>query len=245
MVIGLLCLCTIAGGVIGWADQLALAQGHYRHGLHSPAHPDAQQLPPEISATPEMLRGEPFSEFNHRLAGAFLVIGGLFFFFQNFLAACWKFGRYVFSVCMFLPGLYLLLLSDPKWPFGPESFWHYFTTNTQFMQHKIYAVILLIIGGTEFLRARQTWQAAWTAFIFPAVAAFAALLLLFHPHAPGHDMNSMQLVQTQHLGFAVVGGLVAVSKALSEIEWRGRGYFLRAWPVLVTLLGILLVVYRE
>lgn len=245
-VVSVVSLCFIVPCAAGWPELSGMANVQSNHHEHSSgASNEQQQLSPEVAATPELLRGEPFSEFNHRLAGIFLVLGGLFFLAQNALAMRWRFGQYIFPVCLLLPGSYLLLMSDPKWPFGPGSFWHYFTTNTQFMQHKIYAVILLVIGGVEFLRARQTLRAGWAAFVFPGLGALGALLLLFHPHAPDHDMNSMQLVQSQHLGFAAVGGLVAVSKALSEIDWRARRYCLYAWPVLISVLGALLILYRE
>lgn len=244
-ILSVLSLCCIVGNAAGWPGPPRLATVQSDHHTHSQAPRSEQQPSPEVAATPELLRGEPFSEFNHRLAGIFLVVGGLFFLAQNSFFMRWRFGKYVFPLCMFLPGIYLLFLSDPKWPFGPEGFWHYFTTNTQFMQHKIYAVILLVIGGVEFLRARQTLRAAWAAFVFPGLGAFGALLLLFHPHAPDHDMNSMQLVQSQHLAFAAVGGLVAISKALSEIDWRARQYCLYAWPVLISILGVLLIFYHE
>lgn len=55
----------------------------------------------------------------------------------------------------------------------------------------------------------------------------------------------MKRVHEEHLGFAAVGAFIARSKALSEVEWRGRGFFNYAWPVFMIVLGVLLLLYME
>jgi hypothetical protein len=73
---------------------------------------------------------------------------------------------------------------------------------------------------------------------------------------PGHDANNpsahshvmsegMLRVERQHFWFTVVGFAVALFKFLSDgALWR-RSLTLRLWPGLVTLLGVLLVLYTE
>ncbi len=239
-------LSTIIGVLLTTGSLLAAAdEQHDPHNLADRTASGTPSVPPEVQRTPAILRGKPFSEFNHRLAGLFLIVGGGFFLWQSAAPAKGKHLRYVFPLCLFVPGLYLLFLSDPKWPFGPESFWHYFTTNTQFMQHKIFSLLLMVMGTVEFLRERRVLTGTWSAFVFPALGAVGATLLLFHPHAPGHDMQTMRSVESQHLVFALVGGLIVITKTWTEIGWRGARFCQLAWPALLCILGFFLLAYAE
>jgi hypothetical protein len=110
-------------------------------------------------------------------------------------------------------------------------------------------VLLIALGGFEFARIRGTIRGAWSAFVFPALGLGGALLLLAHPHGAGvhtpEHMAAMGKIQNQHLWFTIVGTLIALSKGLSEIPWMASRFFLRAWPALMMVLGVLLLVYSE
>jgi len=225
------------------AQQPAGGMDHSQHGAApaaDPAKPDPR---------PPFFRGKSYSEFSHRMAGVFVFLAGVFYLMKEAIARRWPGARYAWPVCLLVPGLYLLVFSDPRWVFGTQSFWELFQSSAEFQQHKIYSAILIILGGFELARVRGTIRGAWAALVFPALAMAGAVLLLFHPHggaehSPEH-MAVMGKIQNQHFSFFMVGLGIALGKGLSEIPWKAEWIFLRVWPVLMLVLGVMLMFYSE
>ena len=63
-------------------------------------------------------------------------------------------------------------------------------------------------------------------------------------HGANH-MEVMAQIQAEHLHFAVAGGSIGLIKGLSELPTRWKTVFLKAWPLLMIALGILLLRYTE
>ena len=79
------------------------------------------------------------SEFNHRLAGFFVVVAGIFIFSESYLGKRWSLVRFVWPMCFLAAGLFLLVFSDTEiWPFGPQNPWYALTHNAEDLQHKIF-----------------------------------------------------------------------------------------------------------
>ena len=117
------------------------------------------------------------------------------------------------------------------------------------LQHKTFAVLLLVLGLIEWQRARGALTAAWSGWVFPALAIGGSVLLLFHQHegamhGPDH-MERMARIQSEHLSYSIAGIGVALTRSLSEIETNWQKVFSKIWPVLMMVLGILLTLYRE
>ena len=190
------------------------------------------------------------SEFNHRLAGSFVIVAGVFIFLENYLAKRWAMVRYVWPMCFIAAGLFVLVFSDTEiWPFGPQTPWYALSHNLEDLQHKIFSIILLTIGYVEFQRARGRLKAQWATWFFPVVGVAGAILLLFHVHggdmqAP-HAMETMENIQKQHRWFAATGLGVAVANGLAGTTQKWQQLFKKAWPVLLIVLGILLTQYTE
>jgi hypothetical protein len=108
---------------------------------------------------------------------------------------------------------------------------------------------LLTLGVIEWQRARGVLTAAWSGWVFPALAVGGSVLLLFHSHGAGvhgpDHMEQMARIQSQHLSFSLAGIGLALTRSLSEIETHWRRVFTKTWPVLMIVLGILLMLYRE
>ena len=226
------------------APQQPQGQDHSGHGsTATPANPE------QPNPKPEFFRGKAYSEFSHRMAGVFVFLAGVFYLLSDRIAQRWPAARYAWPVCLLLPGLYLIFFSDPKWPFGPRGYFELLQTNQEFLQHKIYATILISLGLFELARVRGAIRGTWAAMVFPALAVAGAILLLFHPHGAGEHsaehMAAMGRIQDQHLIFTVVGCAIAVAKGLAEIPWRANRFFLRAWPALMLVLGVMLLLYSE
>jgi copper resistance protein D len=222
-------------------------QGHSGHdGMSMPT--DEHAMMPAMQA--KLLADKKESEFNHHLAGFFVALAGLFIFFQRGLAREWPAVKYAWPACFLLAGTFLAVWSDTElWPFGRRAWLEALTHNPEVLQHKTYAVLLLALGAIEWQRARGVLKAAWSGWAFPALAIGGSVLLLFHQHEAGmHGPNHMELmarIRSEHLSYSLAGIGVGLTKGLSDAETRWQGVFRRAWPLLMTVLGILLMFYRE
>jgi hypothetical protein len=189
------------------------------------------------------------SEFNHHLAGLLVILAALFFLLQPTLTKRWPSARYAWPMCFLIAGIFLLVFSDTEiWPFGYQSFIYAMTHNPEDVQHKTFALILLILGVVEMLRASGRLKAAWSAWVFPVVALLGCVLLLFHHHGGMHGPNAMKTmasVQHQHLHFAETGAGAAVTKGLAETSAKWDGIFNKIWPLFMIALGVLLIMYSE
>lgn len=201
-----------------------------------------------------------FSEFNHHVAGWFLLAIAIL----AFLARCssrlsWL-GK-IWPVLFILPGLYLALMSDPDvWPMGDQNWLQAFQTNPEASQHKAYSALLLALGILEFHRSRGKLGWFLNTWSFPLLAIFGAVLLFFHPHNSAGEMthsmpgmshgshimtDSMVKVQREHFWFSIVGFGVALFKFLSDGKFWKRSFVPFLWPVCISILGVLLILYME
>jgi hypothetical protein len=55
----------------------------------------------------------------------------------------------------------------------------------------------------------------------------------------------MARIQAEHLNFSVTGFGIGIFRGLSEVPTRWQVTSARLWPLLMILLGVLLVLYRE
>ena len=218
------------------------------HSQMDHAHMDHSQMDPAEQR--KLLADKKESEFNHHLAGFFVVLAGIFILADGALIRRWAFLRFAWPACFLLSGLFLLVYSDTElWPFGPQSWWYGLTHNLEIVQHKTFAVILLALGVIEVQRARGVLKSAWAGWLFPVLACCGSVLLLFHEHhsgmhGPGH-MNVMAHIQSEHLGFSVTGFGIGLTKGLSELPTRWKLTFARLWSLLMIVLGVLLMLYTE
>jgi copper resistance protein D len=238
-------------------DPLARTQGqdhslHKGHAGHKEMSQPVGALSPAAEAAyqAKLLADKRESEFNHHVAGIFVILAGIFILAEGSLRSRWPFVRFVWPICFLCASLFLLLFSDTElWPFGRMSWWYGLTHRAEDLQHKIFAVILLGLGLIEIQRARGVLKTAWSSWAFPILAALGSVLLLFHEHDSGahaaDHMAIMQRIQSQHLGFAVTGFGIGLTKGLSEVRINWQSIFAKLWPALMIVLGLLLLLYRE
>jgi putative copper resistance protein D len=216
-----------------------MPEGHHHH-MDGPLNP-AQEA--------KRLADKKESEFNHHLAGFFTAFGGAFILVQMIFGKNSSL-KYSWPASFLLSGIFVLVWSDTElWPFGSHQWLATLRQDREVLQHKTFAVLLLALGTMEWLRVNQTLKAAWSALAFPVLAIGGSILLLFHEHQAGmHGPDHMMLmarIQYQHLSFAVTGIAIGLTKALSEVPMPGQKMFARLWPLLMLILGILLMLYRE
>ena len=149
-----------------------------------------------------------------------------------------------------LAGIFLLVWSDTElWPFGHRHWLEALQNNREVLQHKTFAVLLLLFGAIEFERVRGRLLAAWSGWVFPLVAICGSILLVFHQHEGGmvgeHHMETMARIQSQHLSYTACGFGIGLTKGLSELETIRAGFFAKLWPLFLATLGVLLMFYKE
>jgi putative copper resistance protein D len=232
--------------------QTATATATIDHSMHQ-GH-DMQMQQGDDSDNPaaaaKRLADKQESEFNHHLAGFFVVLGGLFMLAQGWLTNRWSPTKYIWPLTFLLSGLFVMVWSDTElWPFHNKQWLVALQNDPEVLQHKTFAVLLLALGCIEWWRVTGRLNGVWARLVFPVLATGGSILLLFHRHAAGmHGPNHMELmarIQSEHMQYAVAGIGLGIAKALAEIKTRGQGVFASVWPVFMIGLGILLMFYTE
>jgi hypothetical protein len=160
-----------------------------------PCHLSSQQitaLPGKTLSVPEAQPdpNKPASERNHHLSGyALIAIGALVIASQSSqrlraLEGVWPF-------LFVAAGLFLALWSDAEmWPRGNLNWIWLIHHDAEARQHKVYAILLMVMGMIEYLRVKGKLSRFWRAAGFPLLALFGAVLLLFHDHTAASGADS-------------------------------------------------------
>lgn len=219
-------------------------QGHFRvHEEQAHHHGSGTATEWEGSA-----RGIAYSEFNHHLAGVFLLLIGLSEVRQalGWPALVWT--RFLLPCALTVGGVFLLIWSDhDSWPIGSQTFAQtFFGDDPEIVQHKTYGILACAVGTIEFLR-RLGWfaHAAWTVPL-PLFAIVGGLMLFSHSHG---DHPGAYKIALHHAIMGTMAITAGSSKLLSG--WRGRelmrerSYWELMWASLVLLIGVQLLIYTE
>jgi hypothetical protein len=222
------------------------------HGMEGmPGMQDAPALGHDTAAmSAKRAADKRESEFNHRFAGLLLVLAGMLVLAHVSFAKASRVARYTWPFCFFAAGLFLLVFSDTEiWPFGPQSPWYAVTHNPEDLQHKLFALILLLLGFVELQRVLGKLKAPWSAWVFPLVGLAGSVMLLFHTHSAGmHGPNHMAVmkhIQAEHRWYAAVGVGIVTAKVISDARNRWKEVFAKIWPLLLMVLGVSLMLYTE
>ncbi len=131
--------------------------------------------------------------------------------------------------------------NEGTWPFGPVPLW---TIDAEGLQHRIAAVLVLALGVLEW-RARTRPGGRRLPYVFPALAAAGAVLLLTHSHAAFQTKQSF-LVQVTH---TTMGALAALLVAARWLELRLSPPAARlagaAASAAMLMIALILLFYRE
>jgi len=167
-------------GISGLADNRLMARtsGHDSTAASSP-----------ISAASVDPNKAP-SEFNHHVAG-WALIGVGFLVLVSCMSTNLRALRYFWPALFVLMGLFLALWSDAEiWPRGNMTWTWLLHHDQEAGQHKIYALLLMVIGIVEYLRARDALNRFWRAWAFPILAIMGAAFLLIHDHTASSGASS-------------------------------------------------------
>ena len=171
------------------------------------AHPQmsAQDMAASSVADPD--KGP--SELNHHIAGLFLIAIGLSLIVSDHSRAlAWL--RWVPPVLFIAAGMFLAAWSDSEiWPRGALSWSWLVHHDAEARQHKLYALLLAVIGCVEAMKLVPRFRRTWLKAVFPVLGAIGGIALLFHSHggeivmvqpvaasliAPEHDHSADEMV---------------------------------------------------
>jgi hypothetical protein len=178
-----------------------------------------------------------YSQFTHRSSGAFLILLAAVIFWESRPGR--RFPWNAMSAPLWLGfGVYLFISSDPEaWPYGPKSFVEIFF-DPLVLQHKLFAVLLVVIGTIEGLRAYGAIRAR---FLVPVLATIGGISLFLHFHDNKFHIDAIYL-QHAAMGLTAValGTTLFVARKMQAervVSW--------AWPAFLVLMATVLLLYVE
>lgn len=191
--------------------------------------------------------GKAYSDFNHHLAGVFVILIGLSEIRYGFPASVLAWTRFLLPVFMMVVGVFLLIWSDHEgWPFGSSFSQTFLTGEWETIQHKWFGILALVIGGIEWLRRTGQLTGRWWRIPLPTFAIIGGLSLFLHSHGVHPSAHKIAL---HHAVMAIMAVTAGSSKFLSD--WKasrlvgGDSPWELAWAALVLLIGIQLLIYSE
>ena len=193
-------------------------------------------------------QGVAYSEFNHHLAGFFVLLMGCAELSQALHRPILLWARFLLPAAMLLGSVILLIWSDHEaWPIGSRSFVQTFSGHDpEIIQHKIYGVLLLLAGTVEALRRiGRISDGLWSTSL-PLFAIIGGLMLFGHSHGLHPSAQKIAMHHAMMGTLAITAGL---SKLLSG-WFRSSLHMLSPagewfWAGLIVLIGIQLLIYSE
>jgi len=247
------CALSLVVGFLGLDGTLLFAQhgepSHDASAGESPAHGHDHHA---LTLSPDSWEGSQagvaYSEFNHHLAGLFVLLIGFSEMAQAVRAQSLGWARMLLPAALLGAATFLLIWSDHEaWPIGSLSFAEtFFGNDHEILQHKTYGLLALTVGLIElYRRLDRVVHAGWLVPL-PLFAMIGGLMLFTHSHG-AHP--SAQKIAMHH----AVMGTLAVSAGSSKLAsaWSGafggwsRSRWEKVWAGLILLIGIQLLFYSE
>ena len=182
-----------------------------------------------------------YSQVTHRVAGSVLLLLAAVIAWESWRRRPFPWSA-LSSALWILFGLYLIPTSDPEsWPWGPGRVVEIFT-DPLVLQHKALAMVPITFGMIGILRSAGVVERSRVTVLVPVLAVLAGASLFVHFH-DGHFHLDVIYVQHAAMGATAVGAGVMLFVARRTA--RGEALIRWAWPGLLALLGLILVVYVE
>ena len=193
-------------------------------------------------------QGVAYSEFNHHLAGLFVLLMGGAELSGSLRRSSLSWAKLLLPTAMVFGSVLLMVGSDhDAWPIGSLTFAQTFSGHDpEIIQHKLYGVLLFLVGTIEALRrVGRISDVLWSPLL-PLFAIGGGLMLFGHSHGV-HPAAEKIAMHHAILGTTLV--TAGSSKLLSNwlrfpshrLCWRGEWL----WIGLILLTGIQLLIYSE
>ncbi|HEY2235734.1 MAG TPA: hypothetical protein VGK01_19840 [Candidatus Angelobacter sp.] len=135
-----------------------------------------------VSGTPAADPDKAPSELNHHIAGLLLIAIGLSVLLSEYYTSlAWL--RWLSPVLFIAAGIFLAAWSDNEiWPRGALNWSWLVHHDAEARQHKLYALLLTVIGAVEGLKLVPRFRRQWLTLVFPVLGVIGGIALLFHNH---------------------------------------------------------------
>ena len=203
--------------------------------------PPIEALPVDDREAPRTDEDRAWSEYNHHMAGVFVLAMGLLAL-VNRLGVGWARHWPLIFLGM---AAFLLVRNDPgSWPLGPLGFWEGFGY-AEVLQHRVFVLLVLAFGVFEWMVRTGRLRAPRCALVFPILCVVGGGLLLTHSHA-SVNLKAEYLLEVTHAPLGVLALMIGWARwlelRLPPAEERLPG---RLWATGLTMIGLLLLLYRE
>ncbi len=184
-----------------------------------------------------------WSEYNHHWAGLIVLIAGLLALLSRHRTMRWaRFWPLTFAGL----AVFIVLRADPEnWPLGPRPFWQSFAA-PDVLQHRVGALMIVVFAAFECAVQAGKLKSRWATYVFPAMCALGAAMLLTHEHS-ARDIKESLLAEMSHTPIALFGVIAGCSRWLELRLPMSRLTTIASylWPVSLALVGLILLNYRE
>jgi putative copper resistance protein D len=133
---------------------------------------------------------------------------------------------------------------EQAWPLGQIGFFASLR-DPEVAQHRIFTLLIILFGLFEWRVRLSGKKYSKAALVFPLTTAVASAMLLTHSHAIANIRDEL-LIEMSHTPLALCGITAGWARWL-ELRLDGRPSRIASWvwPVAFTLIGLILLDYRE
>lgn len=226
------------------ADRATVAEVLHRFTPRPPTltSPRIEDMPVDDPLAPRTDADRAWSEFNHNVAGLFVLGMGILALLHASGRAGWA--RHWPLVFIALAAM-LMVRDDPgDWPLGPRGFWAGMAV-PEVLQHRVFVLLVVVFTGFEWMVRTGRLVSARCALVFPLLCAIGGGLLLTHSHA-SVNLKEALLQEVTHAPLGLLGMLVGWGRWL-ELRLPAPDERLPRWlwSAALAACGLLLVIYRE
>jgi putative copper resistance protein D len=226
------------------AERASLAEVAVRFTPRLPAltSPRIAEMPVDDRNAPRTDADRAWSEFNHHIAGLFVLVMGVLSVLNATGRAPWA--RHWPLAFLGLAGFLMIRIDPGAWPLGPLGFWESFQY-PEVLQHRLFVLLIVAFGLFEWSVRTGRLRAPRAALVFPLLCAVGGGLLLTHSHA-GLNLKEEFLIEVTHIPLGILAMVAGWGRwlELRLPDPAGRAPS-RIWPLAFTLVGVVLVFYRE
>lgn len=201
-------------------------------------------VPGQSGTRPNTPAEKAWSEYNHHWAGIIVLSVGLLALLAQAAQVSWARNWPLLFLGL---SVFLFLRSDPEvWPLGPNGFWVTFA-DPEVLLHRIFAALVIALAVFEWRVQTGRVTSANIRLVFPVLVAASGALLLTHSHSLGNIKEEV-LAELSHIPLAILAVVAGWSRWLElrlPAENRARTLVARLWPLCISLIGVVLLNYRE
>jgi copper resistance protein D len=204
--------------------------------------PRIAEMPVDDRNAPRTDADRAWSEFNHHIAGLFVLAMGVLSVLNATGRAPWA--RHWPLAFLGLAGFLMIRIDPGAWPLGPLGFWESLQY-PEVLQHRLFVLLIVAFGLFEWSVRTDRLRAPRAALIFPLLCAVGGGLLLTHSHA-GLNLKEEFLIEVTHVPLGILAMVAGWGRWLElRLPAQAGRFPSRIWPLAFTLVGVVLVFYRE